>query len=60
MSVEVDFALETDVACPLDEAEVRRVCELVLAEEGVCRPCYVSVTLVGEGRIREQIGRAHV
>ena len=53
MSVEVDFVVEPDAAFPLDEAQVERVCECVLTEEDVTRMCYVSVTVVGEERIRE-------
>ena len=53
MSVEVDFVVEPDVACPLDEAQVERVCDCVLTQEDVTRMCYVSVTVVGEERICE-------
>lgn len=47
----VDLSL--DVALPLEEAEIERICELVLAEEGVERPCFVSVSTVDEERMHE-------
>ena len=53
MGNEYDVMCEEGVACPLDEAEIAAVCDRVLAEEGVERPCLVSVSLVGEGRIRD-------
>ncbi len=49
----LDFVADEGVSCPLDEEEVRGICEMVLAEEGVSRPCFVSVTLVGEEHIRD-------
>lgn len=53
MGNEYDLSCEGGVRAPLSEGEVRATCDLVLAEEGVCRPCMVSVSLVGEPRIRE-------
>ncbi len=53
MENEYDVVCEDGVAFSLDDAEVAAVCDRVLAEEGVSRPCLVSVSLVGEERIRE-------
>lgn len=53
MENEYDIVCEDGVSFPLDDAEVAAVCDRVLAEEGVSRPCLVSVSLVGEERIRE-------
>ncbi len=53
MSVSVDFDIEQGVTCPIDEEEIYDICELVLREEAIERPCFVSVTVVEDGRIRE-------
>ena len=53
MENEYDVVCEDGVAFSLDDAEVAAICDRVLAEEGVSRPCLVSVSLVGEERIRE-------
>ena len=53
MENEYDVVCEDGVSFSLDDAEVAAVCDRVLAEEGVSRPCLVSVSLVGEERIRE-------
>ncbi len=50
---EYDVICEEGVSCPLDDDEIAAICDRVLEEEGVGRPCMVSVSLVGEGRIRE-------
>ena len=41
------------VACPLAIDALQAICNMVLAEEGVTRPCYVSVTIVDDVRMRE-------
>jgi len=51
MNVEVDLLLEAELA--IDECEVQRICEFVLAEEGVERDCMVSVSSVDEDRMHE-------
>ena len=51
MNVEVDLLLEAELA--IDEDEVQRICEFVLAEEGVKRDCMVSVSSVDEDRMHE-------
>ena len=50
---EYDVICEEGVSCPLDDDEIPAICDRVLEEEGAGRPCMVSVSLVGEGRIRE-------
>ena len=49
----VDFSYEGVNTCALDEAQITDVCDLVLAEEGVERPCFISITLVTDARMRE-------
>lgn len=44
---------EEDVQCAIDEQEIAAICELVLVQEGVSRPCYVSLSTVDEERMRE-------
>ena len=53
MSVSVDLSVEEGCELVLEEAELSRVFDLVLAEEGVARPCRVSVSVVGERSMRE-------
>ncbi|OUO35490.1 rRNA maturation RNase YbeY [Olsenella sp. An290] len=53
MGNEYDLSCEEGVLLALDEGEVRAACDLVLAEQCVERPCMVSVSAVGERRIRE-------
>ncbi len=48
-----DISHEDGVEAPLTDDEIRRTVAFVLAEEGVSRPCLVSVSLVGDGRIHE-------
>ena len=48
MSVQVSVSHEAGAALAIDDAELGRVFELVLGEEGVERPCAVSVSVVGE------------
>lgn len=48
-----DLSAEPDVALALGADEVRTICASVLVAEGVTRPCLVSVSAVGEARIRE-------
>lgn len=48
-----DIVLEEGVVCPVGEDEIREDCDFVLASEGVERPCMVSVSVVGDERMRE-------
>lgn len=53
MRNEYDLSCEPGVTAPVSDDEIRSCCDVVLEQEGVGRPCMVSVSLVGEGRIRE-------
>lgn len=50
---EYDLSVEEGVLPLLTEDEVRADCDLVLAEEGVTRPCLVSISVVSDERIHE-------
>lgn len=50
---EYDLFVEEGVSCALAQEELRAACDAVLAHEGVGRPCSVSVSVVGEPRMRE-------
>ena len=50
---EYDIVVEEGVASPVSEDEIRADLDRVLAEEGVGRPCMVSVSVVSDERIRE-------
>ena len=50
---EYDLFVEEGVSCALAQEELRAACDAVLAHEGVGRPCPVSVSVVGEPRMRE-------
>ncbi len=51
--LELDLVFEDGVACALSEDELEQTIALVLAEEGVERPCCVSLSIVGDERMRE-------
>lgn len=48
-----DLSVGEGVEPLLSEDEVRADCDLVLSEEGVERPCMVSISFVSDGRIHE-------
>lgn len=50
---EYDIVCEEGAGAILDQAATAAVCDLVLREEGVSRPCIVSVTYVSGARIQE-------
>lgn len=52
MSNEYDISVEEDVLSPLSEDDICACCDLILREEGVERPCMVSISLVSDNRIR--------
>lgn len=52
MDNEYDLSCEEGVRAPIPDDEIRSDCDLVLREEGVERPCMVSISVVSEGRIR--------
>ena len=53
MSAECYLDVEEGVEPLLTEDELARCCDAVLGHEGVARPCAVSVSYVGEARMRE-------
>lgn len=53
MENDYDLVFEEGVVAPVDGADIKAACDLVLAEEGVARPCMVSVSVVSDGRMRE-------
>jgi probable rRNA maturation factor len=53
MGNEYDISIEDGVTPLLEEDEIRRDCDLVLAEEGVGRTCVVSVSVVSDERMHE-------
>ena len=57
MAAEIELSCEEGAELAIDEPELRRVFDLVLSEEGVTRPCCVSVSILGESsmqRLNEQ------
>ncbi|MGI6229590.1 MAG: rRNA maturation RNase YbeY [Tractidigestivibacter sp.] len=53
MANEYDLSCEEGVVSPVSEDEICSDLDRVLAEEGVERPCLVSVSLVSDERIHE-------
>ena len=53
MELELNLFAEDGVRLAVSEAELKRVFELVLSEEGVERPCSVSVSVVSEGQMQD-------
>ncbi len=53
MPCSLDFCWDEDVVCALDEAEMQALCSMVLAEEGVERECFVSITVVSDTHMHE-------
>ncbi|MDM8271960.1 rRNA maturation RNase YbeY [Thermophilibacter provencensis] len=52
MDNEYDISIEEGVVSPLEEDCICSCCDLILREEGVERPCMVSISLVSDERIR--------
>ena len=50
--LEVDWRVAEGIEAPIGEDEMQRILEAVLEEDGVDRPCYVSVSVVGDDEIR--------
>lgn len=48
-----DYVVQSGVEPLLDADEVRSDCDLVLRQEGVDRPCMVSVSIVSDERIHQ-------
>ncbi len=53
MACEVDLSHESGVTCALEDDEVIGICNRVLDEEGIKRPCMVSVSIVEDLTMRE-------
>ena len=53
MSLTLDYTSFEGLASPLSESAIEAVCERVLSEEGVERPCFVSVSSVDDEAMRE-------
>lgn len=53
MANECDVTAEEGVGAPITEDEIRMDLDRVLAEEGVGRDCLVSISIVGDERIRQ-------
>ncbi len=51
--LELNLCAEDGAELAISEDELARVFELVLAQEGVERPCSVSVSVVGESQMQE-------
>lgn len=52
MENEYDLSCEEGVRAPISDEEICADCDVVLAQEGVGRPCMVSISVVSEERIR--------
>lgn len=51
--LELDLVAESETPCALSEEELVRTVSFVLDEEGVTRPCGVSLSVVDDERMRE-------
>ena len=52
MDNEYDLSCEEGVRAPISDEEICADCDVVLSQEGVGRPCMVSISVVSEERIR--------
>lgn len=52
MQLTVDWSVDEDAAPPIGSDEMQGVLEAVLVREGVERPCFVSVSVVDDEKIR--------
>ena len=50
---EYDIVIEEGIACPISVEEIEADCNLVLSEEGVERPCTVSISIVSDEEIQQ-------
>lgn len=53
MGAEVTFTLLEECPLALSQDEVERICDVVLKEEGIERPCMVSLTVTDDDGMRE-------
>lgn len=52
MLLTIDFTCEDELHAPISEQEMRSICEMVLREEQVSRPCFLSLSVVGDDTMR--------
>ena len=52
MLLSVDLVNDDNLACPLTDDELCDTCQMVLVEEGVSRPCFLSLTVLAEDQMR--------
>jgi probable rRNA maturation factor len=52
MLLTIDLSCEDEARAPISEDEMQAICEMVLTEEGVTRPCYLSLSIVDDEEIR--------
>ena len=50
---EYDIVIEEGVESPISVEEIKADCNLVLSEEGVERPCTVSISIVSDAEIQQ-------
>lgn len=50
---DLDYSCEDGIRCAVSEEEARHICEHVLEEENISRPCAVSMSVVSDLRIQE-------
>ena len=50
---EYDIVIEEGIECPISVEEIEADCNLVLSEEGVERPCTVSISIVSDAEIQQ-------
>ena len=55
-NLELDLVVDDGCVCALSDEELEQTVELVLREEGVQRPCCVSLSVVSDERMRELNG----
>lgn len=53
MLCNIDYSCDEGVVCALAEDEMGAICEMVLVQEGVTRPCFVSLSIVADGHMHE-------
>ena len=53
MAALVDLDVRTSAKLALEEEELCNICSFVLAQEGVERPCYVSLSVVDDDEMHE-------
>ncbi len=54
MMLTVDFEAQDGIEAPITEDEMTQICETVLTQEGVERPCFLSLSVVDDETIKEQ------